>query len=114
MELGKDGAWGNHSVLKLVNERVTKFCVNSFECAIDKQQMPGLPGIVVSTGVGNDVGYVATDFVNILLQNFVTFEELYKEILKKIGERSESSINEQEKSESKGTSSENKNAETTS
>jgi len=115
-ELVKDGAWGNHPVLKLVNERVTKFCVNSFECAIEKQQMPGLPGIVASTGVGNDVGYVATDFVNILLQNFVTFEELYKEILKKISERSEdqnvSSV--QEKSESKETDSENKNAETTS
>lgn len=117
MELGKDGAWGNHPVLKLVNERVIKFCVNSFECAIEKQQMPGLPGIVVSTGVGNDVGIVATDFVNILLQNFVTFEELYKEILKKIGERSEnsSSSNDQEKSESKAKPhSEDKNAETTS
>lgn len=89
MELAKTDAMKTHPVLKLVNERVTKLCVNSWECAIEKRTMPNLPGIVVSTGCSNDVGYVATDFVNILMQNYVTFEPLYKEIMRKLGVNSE-------------------------
>merc|ERR1712110_721287 len=83
-DLSSENAFQTHPVLKLVNERVTKFCVQSFECASEKRVMPQLPGVVVSSGCANDVGYVATDFVNILLQNFVTFEQLYTQILRKI------------------------------